>query len=64
MIKVIRDATGSWQVDVARDEVTLNYFHTLFTASTKRGCLQFLDNLVGKVTNEMKQKLQMDFVTA
>lgn len=53
----IQDDNGEWKNGNGRDQVILDFFKNLFSTSNQRGSMDFLGNLIGRVTNPMNEGL-------
>ncbi|XP_042983206.1 uncharacterized protein LOC122312616 [Carya illinoinensis] len=60
-IKGIKDSSGRWQVNEARDRVITEYFQTLFATAEELGNMDFLQDLNGKVDAQMVEQLDATF---
>ena len=60
-IKGLKDEAGEWQVDEGRDTVIMEYFQNLFKATNQNVNLDFLNDMEGRITEDMNQDLLREF---
>ncbi|XP_035545961.1 uncharacterized protein LOC118348444 [Juglans regia] len=53
----LQDENWVWQELEGRDMLVIDYFRNMFTTSSLRGSLNFLESLVGRVDNSMNEEL-------
>lgn len=53
----IQNAHRGWHEGESIDKIIMVYFQSLFTTSDKRGFMDFLEDLSGKVTSSMNDEL-------
>lgn len=61
LILRLKDESSTWQVGEGRDALIKDYFEHIFTASSKRVNMAFLQTLHGRVTSTMNENLAMPY---
>ncbi|KAG2663966.1 hypothetical protein I3760_16G057200 [Carya illinoinensis] len=56
-IDKLQNDAREWKVGEERDQLIVEYFRNIFSASSQREMSDFLGDLVGKVTGEMNEEL-------